>query len=174
MLKFRRFALTRFWFSVSVLGKSQALCEAIITDASEVLKCEIWKITTIRGNTHAAVKEEFFVLESTCEVIGQPDNVISSNPAVVTSSVLPIRMDWSSYIQKRVRSTTDLSTVPLLGLLKWTNMEEYDKGISKLWLNRIKKEGKNGRVKKNTAERYVLASVMGNRFVSVHCELVPH
>ena len=42
-------------------------------------------------------------------------------------------------------------------------MEEYDRGISKLWLKRMGNEGLVGGVKKAIAERYVLACVVGNR-----------
>jgi hypothetical protein len=51
--------------------------------------------------------------------------------------------------------------------LKWTNHEEYERGISKLWLKRIQNEGELGAAKLDAAERYVLACVVSNRLAFV-------
>ncbi len=119
-----------------------------VVDAQEVIKGEIWCITM----QHRTVKESFYVLEATCEVVGHP-------PASQLDS-LPIRADWSAYIEHRssVHPT-------MMEHICWTNHEEYDRGISRHWLKRMRREGKMGAALEVIAGRYVLACVVGNRFV---------
>ncbi|KAG1766207.1 hypothetical protein EDD22DRAFT_820186 [Suillus occidentalis] len=89
-IKFR-FVLTRLWFTLSV-GTNQrdpsAWLKHTVEDAQEVVKGEIWAITIRDGNSLA----EFYVLESTCEVIGR---ALNAPQLQVYSSGL--RADWSRY-----------------------------------------------------------------------------
>ncbi|SJL07371.1 uncharacterized protein ARMOST_10718 [Armillaria ostoyae] len=140
-----RFLLTRLFFSVSVGDDSQEWMSGTVVDAQEVIKGEIWCITM----QHRAVKESFYVLEATCEVVGHP-------PAAEQKlDALPIRADWSAYIEHRPSST-------MMEHICWTNHEEYDRGISRHWLKRMRREGKMGAALEVIAGRYVFACVVGN------------
>jgi hypothetical protein len=142
------------------------------------VKGEIWSIQLRSG----ACVEVFYVLESTCEVVGHPPPCHPSNLPTPSSSgnVLTVRSDWSTYISQRTSSSlSPLGGSPprsLLGHLQWQNHEEYEKGISKLWLARVSNEGDLGINKIEVAERYILASVVGNRlvtyFINVICKLM--
>jgi hypothetical protein len=151
-----RFILTRIWFTLSV-GTNQrdpsAWLKHTVEDAQEVVKGDIWALTIRDGHSLA----EFYVLESTCEVIGQ---ALNAPQLEVYSSGL--RADWSRYIS----SHTGVSAGPrnlISENLRWANYEEYDRGISRHWLLRISGEGDANLSKKVVAERYVLACVVANR-----------
>ncbi|KAG2359486.1 hypothetical protein BDR07DRAFT_1292220, partial [Suillus spraguei] len=150
-----RFILTRLWFTLSVGTNEQdpsAWLKHTVEDAREVVKGEIWAITIRDGNSLS----EFYVLESTCEVIGR---ALNAHQLEVYSSGL--RADWSRYIL----SHTSVSAGPrnlISEDLRWANYEEYDRGISRHWLRRISGEGDVGISKKVVAERYVLACVLTN------------
>lgn len=130
------------------------------------MKGEIWSIKLCSGTN----TEVFYVLESTCEVVGHPPASShptgSSHPIPDSSaSVMTVRSDWSTYISQRMLPLHGSPPRPLLDHLKWLNHEEYEKGMSKLWLTRVANEGDFGRYKLVVAERYILASVAGNRLV---------
>ncbi|KAG2155813.1 uncharacterized protein EDB93DRAFT_1080161 [Suillus bovinus] len=151
-----RFIVTRLWFTLSVGTTSErdptAWLKRTVEDAQEVVKGEIWAITIRDENSLS----EFYVLESTCEVIGRALNAPQSE---VYSSGL--RADWSRYISSR----TGISAGPRNSIsenLRWANYEEYDRGISRHWLRRISGEDDVGLSKKVVAERYVLACVVAN------------
>ena len=79
-----------------------------------------------------------------------------------------LRADWTTYIQQQVSNHRQGNAVQsLLSHLKWANYEEYNRGISKLWLTRIASESLLGLAKKVVAERYVLACVVDNRCVDI-------
>lgn len=151
-----RFILTRLWFTLSVGTNEQdpsAWLKHTVEDAREVVKGEIWAITIRDGNSLS----EFYVLESTCEVIGR-----ALNAPQLEVYFSGLRADWSRYIS----SHTSVSTGPrnlISENLRWANYEEYDRGISRHWLCRISGEGDVGLSKKVVAERYVLACVVVNR-----------
>ncbi|KAG1852011.1 hypothetical protein C8R48DRAFT_612006 [Suillus tomentosus] len=150
-----RFILTRLWFTLSVGTNERdpsAWLKHTVEDAQEVVKGEIWAITIRDGNSLS----EFYVLESTCEVIGR---ALNAPQLEVYSSGL--RADWSRYIA----SHTGISAGPhslISENLRWANYEEYDRGISRHWLRRISSEANVGLSKKMVAERYVLACVVAN------------
>ena len=147
----------------------QTWTQNIIIDAQELVKGEIWTIT-IRNSPSST--ESLYVLESTCEVVGHPPP--SPHPANSHSdsnspfNSLPLRADWSAYIAHRLlpSSLHDSPPLPLLHHLSWTNHEEYDKGISRLWLKRVENEGELGVAKTVVAERYILACIVGNRYAT--------
>lgn len=139
-----------------------------VVDTQEIVKDEIWSVTIAcpcrdRGFLTTS-KQTFYVLDSTCEVIGNPPASVHDNQGSLSSNKLPLRLDWSNYVQDRLYSP--MPPVPqssLIDRLKWTNREEYYHGISKLWLRRAKSEGAVGDVKRMIAYRYVMACVAGNR-----------
>ncbi|KAI0771153.1 hypothetical protein BD413DRAFT_476339 [Trametes elegans] len=158
-----RFALTRAWFELSV-GVSSGIKDdptswlnGMIVDAQEVVRDEIWAITLERPATATGTqrREAVYVLEATCEVVGRP-----AATEVGGSAALPIRADWSTYV--RCRSTPSSDEPPLLSHLKWSCHEEFDHGVSRLWLKRVDGEGEIGAAKRVVAERYILACVVGN------------
>ena len=132
-------------------------------DAQELVEGEIWSIT-IRSSSSTEV---LYVLEATCEVVGHPplspDQRTLSQPLV---GGIPIRADWSTYIESRASQPPAAGRIDsLMAHLKWTNHEEYDRGISRLWLKKIQSQGELGAAKLLIAERYVLACIAGNRCV---------
>lgn len=141
-----RFIMTRTWLAIMVPSNNsecEALFASVVTDAQEVAKDEIWVITVLDVTESAKGHEEkYFVLEATCEVIGRrPEEKL---PAVFNKTVslqgnhsaqeLGIRVDWTSYIEHRLmpHGYHNTSIPALISYLKWTNMEEYEQGISKL------------------------------------------
>ncbi|KAJ7758529.1 hypothetical protein DFH07DRAFT_741558 [Mycena maculata] len=148
-----RFLLTRLFFQVSVGGgkEGKGWTEGQIVDAQRLVNDEVWAITV----RHSATSTEcFYVLESTCE----PLTTTTESP----ETGLPVRTDWAAYIAHRMTLPTDPPPPRLLDYLSWTNHEEYLLGISRLWLKRIEGEGEIGIAKRITAERYILACVVGN------------
>lgn len=164
LITLHRFALSSLWFALSIGGRdSEEWLRCTITDAQEVIQDEIWVVTVQSSDRHAATQvRSFYVLEETCEVIGRP------NPAATSSSVLALRSDWSGYIQARLtNASTQLGFGPsLLRNMKWAHYEEYERGISRLWLKRLDKEGDLGQMKRVVAERYTLACIMANRYAT--------
>ncbi|KAH9890051.1 hypothetical protein C8Q73DRAFT_706477 [Cubamyces lactineus] len=159
-----RFALTRMWFELSV-GTSSGTKEdpdswlnSTISDVQEVVKSEIWAVSLVYPpSTNRAWKQEtVYALEATCEVVGR----LLKSPKVQDVATVPIRADWSAYVVQRSTSSSDESS--LLSRLKWSCHEEYDRGMSRLWLSRIAQEGEVGVVKRSVAERYIFACVVGN------------
>ncbi|KAJ6584873.1 hypothetical protein B0H19DRAFT_1015632 [Mycena capillaripes] len=152
-----RFLLTRLFFQVSVGGgkEGNGWDQGQIVDAQELVQNEVWTITVQHS---AGSTESFYVLEPTCE----PLTAMPNSP----STGVPVRADWSTYILHRAMPTVQDSPVPrLLDYLSWTNHEEYQLGISRLWLKRIGTEGATGSMKRIVAERYIFACVVANRHV---------
>ncbi|KAG1818454.1 uncharacterized protein BJ212DRAFT_1345612 [Suillus subaureus] len=131
----------RLWASaddekqVVVALRSIGMAKHTVEDAQEVVKGEIWVITIRDGNSLS----EFYVLESTCEVIGR---ALNAPHLEVYSSGL--RADWSRYISCH----TGVSAGP--------------RSLISENLRRISSEGDVGLSKKVVAERYVLACVVAN------------
>jgi hypothetical protein len=165
-----RFVLTRLWFWLSIGGHGQELmaqANSTVVDAQELVKGEIWSVAVLSSLSSSA--DIFYVLESTCEVVGHPSLPLNptecSTKPIRSGCSIPVRADWSAYIAHRLSTLALHDTPPsLLAHLKWTNHEEYNKGISKLWSKRILNEGSAGAAKMVVAERYVLACVVGNRY----------
>ena len=155
------------WFELSV-GTSSGTKEdpdtwlnGTISDVQEVVKSEIWLMSLVypSSTTRARKQEMVYVLEATCEVIGRlPESLHDEH--VQNIATIPLRADWSAYVAER--SARSLDDASLLSRLKWSCHEEYDGGISRLWLKRIEQEGEVGVVKRSVAERYILACVVSN------------
>ena len=148
----------------------------IIIDAEEVVKDEIWSVTTQksrRGCEKDSEKLVFYVLEPTCEVIGMPSNTCSqqsrectiAKPKPSSFDNIPLRADWSEYVQRRLLGPNFYPGPPtsLMDHLRWSHYEEYYHGISRHWLSQIDKEGQPGKQKKEVAERYIMACLVANR-----------
>ncbi|KAI6044706.1 hypothetical protein EDC04DRAFT_2560796 [Pisolithus marmoratus] len=151
-----RFVLTRVWFAVSLgtYGHNPiSLATSHVVDAKELLKGEVWKIRTQTGNS----MEDFYVLEATCEVIGHPPVSGSTNLTGRHS----LRVDWYAYIDRQLSSSGATKSC-LLDHVHWSDREEYNWGISKVWLQRTSAEGDMGQAKRCVAEKYILASVVAN------------
>ncbi|KAF8908955.1 hypothetical protein CPB84DRAFT_1766476 [Gymnopilus junonius] len=157
-----RFIVTRLFFMFSTKqAEDENVKEATsakILDVQEVVKDEIWKITY---HSRSSI-QELFVLESTCEVIGKADVPLETSAVPYP---LNFRTDWAAYIQSKLSPDSQKSNVQSQGLLDylhWPNHEEYTRGISNLWLKRVKGEGTVGLAKLVVAQRYVLACVASN------------
>ncbi len=131
-----------------------------ITKVEEVIPDEIWKIAVQSSSSNRV----YFVVEATCEVIGQQSDEDNNHSA----KTCYLRPDWEGYIETKLRTLplpAALCDVPLglLEHLQWTNHEEYAKGISKIWVARIRTEGDLGLAKLTVAQRYIIACVVSNR-----------
>lgn len=137
------------WFAVSVYGDSgrRFLNEQIVT-VKRLLGDELWEITLCNSGESVYV---LFVLAMTGEAIGSQHGL--------QPSTYQLRQDWGSYITSLGRDTTKT----LSKYLRCANEEDFDRGISKLWLKRMANEGRLGSMKRSVAERYVMASVIANR-----------
>ncbi|KAK0487319.1 hypothetical protein IW261DRAFT_1391481 [Armillaria novae-zelandiae] len=142
-----RFLLTRLFFSVSVGDETRDWMAGTVVDAQQVVQGEIWRITM----QQRAAQESFYVLEATCEVVGRPPSQLDTRP---------MRADWSAYVEERREGVREHGT--LMEHVCWTNHEEYDRGISRHWLKRVRREGRVGAALEAIAGRYVLACVVGN------------
>ncbi|KAJ7857676.1 hypothetical protein B0H14DRAFT_2352127, partial [Mycena olivaceomarginata] len=143
-----RFLLTRLFFDVSVGGgkEGKGWNEGQIVDAQEMVKDEVWMITVRHAATFTS--ELFYVLEPTCEPLaGMP---ISTSVTAVSTGT-PVRVDWSAYIAHRASAPQAPAPKRLLDYLSWTNHEEYEFGISRLWLKRVEGEGATGKMKRTVA-----------------------
>lgn len=165
-----RFILTRFWFTISLgAEKSKNWLHSVVVDVQEVTPGDVWNVAFRQANddgTHSNEISLVYVLEPTCEVIGQPPRPSSSSQAQACAPSVTLRADWSAYVHTQARATGDIRS-SLCSQLKWAHFAEYDRGISRLWLTRIAKEGDDGIEKRRVAERYVLASVVANRYLYI-------
>lgn len=160
--------MAKFWSAVShcpSLSETAPWLRSVVIGAREVVPGEIWDVTTTtatKGST-SAKEETFYVLEPTCEVIGHPAVISMTLPDAPSS--LPIRVDWSGYVNDRILSLTEAPGKGLLDRVQWAHYEEYQNGISRHFLARTQREGEVGGLKRRIAEKYVLASVVENRCV---------
>lgn len=128
-----------------------------MVDAQEIVQNEIWKITY----RSLSLVETFYILEATCEVIGNSAICPDTSTSLVPQTNL--RADWAAYIKSADSESDVEGHIGLSKCLQWSNHEEYDGGISKIWLKRIAGEGEVGSEKLKIATRYIFACVIGNR-----------
>lgn len=128
-------------------------------DANELVPQEIWTVS-IRTPAGCQI---VYVLAATCEVVGCS--------ALLEVNDFPIRADWTAYIRSR-KLQSSVNSDSLMSYIRWTNHEEYERGISRLWQRRIAAEGDTSLVKLEVAERYVLACVVANRSAAFNSSVV--
>ncbi|KAH9933247.1 uncharacterized protein BXZ73DRAFT_89860 [Epithele typhae] len=181
-LTIHRFVLTRAWFELSLGSPSSAdnalhsWLRGTVTDAQEVVPGEIWAISIFYPDAQIVVNsnqhETLYVLEPTCEVIRHPaasqaltsalrDHTTRKRPRS-PGPTFPVRTDWSAYMtNQKEASDRDRS---LLAHLRWPCVEDYDRGISRLWLSRLaaNADAREAAALRPVAERYVLACVAAN------------
>jgi hypothetical protein len=163
--------MTKTWSAISnCLGPFDAApwFRSTVVGVREVVPEEVWEVTTttvVQGSI-AEKKETFYVLKPTYEVIGRPPSRPTSLLEVVPNAhdSLPIRVDWSEYVADRILSHAEAPGKRLLDQVQWAHYEEYQNGISRHWLTRTQGEGEVGKLKRKVAEKYVLASVVENRY----------
>lgn len=157
--------MTKLWFWLSLGGslQSPSWSHGSVTDAQEVIPGEVWSVKV--GSSLHTDSENLYILAATCEVIGRVPSAVPMSASFVTA-----RADWSQWIQEHVASANRQS---LWDSLTWPNHEEYDKGISRLWLRRTEREGAIGEMKRIVARRYVMASLTANRYLVIFlaCDL---
>ncbi len=146
--------MTRLWFALSAAtecGRAiwSSLVHDTITDVMEIIKGEIWCVTT--RNALSGHVQAFYVLEATCEVLGLAGGGDEN-----------LRLDWAGYIEQR--KTNPHSASSLCDAMRWADRGEFDRGISRHWLRRTSQMGAQGAALRTIAERYTLACVVGNRW----------
>ena len=162
-----RFLISKLWFVISkCLGRSDATTwlHSVVIGAREVVSDEIWEVTTTfntQGSTSER-EETFYILEPTCEVIGRP-TATSAETLPETHRGLPIRVDWSDYVNDHILSLAGASGKKLMDRVQWAHYEEYQNGISRHFLTQTQREGEVGKWKRRVAEKHILASVAENR-----------
>lgn len=149
-----RFLLTRLYFAISVGGYNgiAQLSQSSIVSVDPRVPHILWAIgVSCQGSTR-----EYFVLETTGEIV-------SAN----TQDIGPVRSDWATFIAQN----QGLEKVSIVDKVKWTNHEEYDRGISRLWLRRLgNKDDEMAIAVKALAIRYILSSVSANRYCVSPCQ----
>ncbi|KZV84382.1 hypothetical protein EXIGLDRAFT_753866 [Exidia glandulosa HHB12029] len=145
-----RFLIAKAWFAISLGGSDARIREWLqgtVIDAQEVTPRNVWTIT----QQHQNETETLYIVYETCEVVGKSDSPSTS------ASDIPLRNDWATHI-----ANGTLTKKPLLEYVVWHNGEDYNRGISTAWLRRVAEQGDIGRVKRQIAERYILACVAAN------------
>ena len=162
--------MSRFWFAISkCLGPPDATAwlRSVVTSARELIPNEIWEVTTTMTQGTTTIEEEtFYVLEPTCEVIGHPTATSPSLSGIFPDAQrrLPIRVDWSDYVDDHILSVAEEPRKRLVDRIQWAHYEEYQNGISRHFLTQTLCEGEVGELKRRIAEKYILASVVENRY----------
>lgn len=158
-----RFILTLFYFLVSVHGVDHpaARRKHAIVECKEIIKDEIWIVSV----SSLGVQDNFYVLEPTCEVIGCQEKAVCGTERDPVQQIVP-RADWSSYISEYAYTDSGISPggKSLFERVKWTNHEEYDKGIGKHWLKMMNEEAPKSNVRVQIAQKYILACMVANRY----------
>ncbi|KAF6757496.1 hypothetical protein DFP72DRAFT_891291 [Ephemerocybe angulata] len=152
-----KFLLTSYFYRVSI-GLDLPFGQMSVTYSEEIIPGEIWRVTLQIGSSVCF----YYVLEATCEVVGLPmisTHQSSENPDRTNSLV---RADWTRYIDEKRHRADAAHSKALEDHLSWPNHEEYDRGISRNWLNRLNDDGPAGVVKLIVAQRYVLACLVAN------------
>ncbi|KAI0042156.1 hypothetical protein FA95DRAFT_1564602 [Auriscalpium vulgare] len=162
-----RFLATRVWFALSIGGTVKdrfAYLRDVVIDVQEVVKEEIWAITTLPGSSSSNLplpgSHTVYVLDVTCEPIGYSLPDCTVDQASIPASNIPLRADWANYVSPQVDFPSKQRT--MLDRMKWADHAEYLHGVSRHWLTRMSNKGEAGAVLVGIAKRYVMASVVGN------------
>ncbi|KAG9026935.1 hypothetical protein FS842_004980, partial [Serendipita sp. 407] len=149
-----RLVLSRLWFCVSIYGDTGMglLLEQIFSVRPVGRHKQIVRVEMLKED---GSKRVYFALEATGEAIGRQTSSSSSTDDAVDTQV---RADWSRFLQGHV----DGEMQNLWNTLHCANVEDYEKGVSKVWLRRVPNEGFLGEWKQRVATRYVLACLVAN------------
>lgn len=124
---------------------------------------DVWRIEVQDTTTKEPKQAVFYILSFTGEVIGGPPESTPAGAGLPAPLELPIRGDWSSFINIRHSGNAVRSPLPsLFSFVRWQNAEEYEHGISKAWLRRLM-DDPNAPPKLQVAQRYIMANVVPNR-----------
>ncbi|KAH8824893.1 hypothetical protein DL96DRAFT_1611180 [Flagelloscypha sp. PMI_526] len=152
-----RFLLSAVFVSFSVGNNAASLFSGLIVDAKETAQPEIWQLAIRHGDS----LNTLYILAATGEPLGGPEQISSARDVDSDNNGcgVHVRADWAAFISchREVLASTSLRD-----RIRWQNHEEYDHGLSTLWLKRVEREGVVGLYKKVVAERYVFACVVGN------------
>jgi hypothetical protein len=112
---------------------------------------EIWRVSLSKesGSTYSV-----YVLASTGEPLGRKQGA--------TTGDFSVRPDWLNFVDSLANEGRESRRIS--DFLKWTNGEEFENGISKAWLHRIEGDAEVGVFKRQIAEKYIMASVVANRY----------
>ena len=173
-----RFIQTRLCFTLSfhgMGGASDRWVSSVVVDAQEVLAREIWSVTVTESRSENGARNQektYYVLYQTCEVIGHPPSdslapgscvSLDQNITQTDSCRIPLREDWNAYIALRLPPATRHLYTPLINHVRGTNTDDFEGGVAKSWLKRLRSQGKEGSEKLLVTERYVLGCVVGNK-----------
>lgn len=130
---------------------------------------DIWQIVVTSNDGSWGVASSgdvstFWIVAETGEVIGtELDDPFATSTTKTDPRAL--RLDWSNFLDAR-------KPVKLLDRVRWCNVEDYDRGISRHWLKQRAAKGQDieptelQKAERRMAERYILASIAGNRLVT--------
>ncbi|KAG8838535.1 hypothetical protein FRB91_007579, partial [Serendipita sp. 411] len=140
-----RLVLSRLWFCVSIYGDTGMglLLEQIFSVRPVGRHKQIVRVEMLKED---GSKRVYFALEATGEAIGRQTSSSSSTDDAVDTQV---RADWSRFLQGHV----DGEMQNLWNTLHCANVEDYEKGVSKVWLRRVPNEGFLGEWKQRVATR---------------------
>ncbi|KIO29120.1 hypothetical protein M407DRAFT_21693 [Tulasnella calospora MUT 4182] len=157
-----RFVLSRLFFALGC-GMVRQWSMNQVFDARPFGKSqEVWKIEVQDTKTRLPNRATFYILSSTGEVIGRPLESGSPEAGLQAVVELPIRGDWSSFINThRLEDAAKDPPSSLFSFVRWQNAEEYDHGISKAWLKRLASDP-DALSKIQVAKRYIMANVVPN------------
>ncbi|KAF8335438.1 uncharacterized protein EI90DRAFT_3287941 [Cantharellus anzutake] len=138
------------WASSSIIDAQPHVAE------TETSNPDVWKIYVEHSTTGHTTQEVFYIFAETGEAIGHPpDDRFASRP--------------------QPEAAASMGRRSLMDMIRWTNVEDYEHGISRHWLRRMAKRELPGTNTLNeallkVARRYILANVAGNRhtFESIH------
>ncbi|PVG02724.1 hypothetical protein CPB86DRAFT_696489 [Serendipita vermifera] len=145
-----RFTFSKLWHVVSLYGMSSGeMLDESVTKLEKLPGNEIWRVYLSK---ESGLTYYVYVLASTGEPLGRKQRTPADD--------FSVRPDWLNFVD----SLANAETAPkrIKDSLKWTNGEEFENGISKAWLRRIEGEGESGIIKRQIAEKYVMASVVAN------------
>ncbi|KAG8897756.1 hypothetical protein FRC00_003838, partial [Tulasnella sp. 408] len=156
------FVSSRLFFALGC-GMVQQWSMNQVVDARPLGKSQdVWKIETQDSRAEVTSQIVFYILSSTGEVIGRPPENASPDTGLATAIDLPIRGDWSTFINNQIPDNAVKDPPPtLFSFVRWQNAEEYEHGISKAWRNRLPSDA-DALSKIQVAQRYIMANVVPN------------
>ncbi|KAG8885885.1 hypothetical protein FRB97_009047 [Tulasnella sp. 331] len=150
---------------------SVALRLTISISLNVVARWTKWQVDAVapigNGDVHEIVikygqhKQKLLVLAASGEVIKQLSGSVLSDQA--DDSLAQIRLDWCDFITSQIHSNVSTHNPPpsLADRVHCHNEEEFEGGISKLWLRNMRADP-DGFAKVTVAKRYIIANAVPN------------